>query len=203
MWFSFAEALLHVHECCECICSQTWIARSEVSGNKLLLSTKVAPPNSKYVTRCVYAEIPAVFNQQDIASLVVQRCALAALTLPTLLRLSFALLLPALHFRNALSYAMCSCYVCGTRGVTVFLDTNTTTLREFIDKVLVGSLAFNSPNINNNESFFFIEDRYVWVFMARGSFQQLALGIVEPPYSIDVCSQERLCAAHMPAPILC
>ena len=52
-----------------------------------------------------------------------------------------------------------NCYVCGTQGVTVFLDTHTTTLREFIDKILKTTLNFNEPYINNGESFEFLEAR--------------------------------------------
>jgi hypothetical protein len=43
--------------------------------------------------------------------------------------------------------------VCGTQGVTAFIDTNQTTLKEFIDKVLKSVLAFNEPTIDNNQSF--------------------------------------------------
>jgi len=52
-----------------------------------------------------------------------------------------------------------ACYVCGKRGVTLFIDTTTTSLRAFIDKVLVGALAFNVPNIDNNDGFNFLEER--------------------------------------------
>jgi hypothetical protein len=58
-----------------------------------------------------------------------------------------------------LSPVLCSCFVCGTRGCTVFLDTHTTTLREFIDKVLKGALNFNSPSIDNGREFVFLEER--------------------------------------------
>jgi ubiquitin-like 1-activating enzyme E1 B len=51
------------------------------------------------------------------------------------------------------------CFVCGTAGVTVYLDTHAMTLRAFVDRVLVGALAFNSPNIDNNDGFVFNEER--------------------------------------------
>jgi len=43
--------------------------------------------------------------------------------------------------------------------VTLFIDTHRTTLRQFIDKVLLGQLSFNSPNIDNGSMFNFIEER--------------------------------------------
>ncbi len=54
-----------------------------------------------------------------------------------------------------------SCAICGTMGLTVFIDTEVTTLRQFIDAVLKGFVSINSPNIDNNDSFNFIEERCV------------------------------------------
>ena len=60
-----------------------------------------------------------------------------------------------------------TCYVCGTQGVTVFLDTTQTTLRDFIDKVLVGALNFSAPSLDNNDGFVFEEERCVAGARAR------------------------------------
>jgi ubiquitin-like 1-activating enzyme E1 B len=51
------------------------------------------------------------------------------------------------------------CFACGTRGVTLFIDTHRTSLRAFIDAVLKERLGFAVPNVDNGEAFNFVEER--------------------------------------------
>lgn len=61
-----------------------------------------------------------------------------------------------------------SCFVCGTQGVTLFVDTSLTSLGTFIDVILKGSLGFNHPHIDNNGGFCFINDRRVRAQLVAG-----------------------------------
>lgn len=51
------------------------------------------------------------------------------------------------------------CFVCGTQSVGVRLDTGTMTLRALVRDVFIGALGFAAPNIDNGDSFNFVEDR--------------------------------------------
>jgi len=50
-----------------------------------------------------------------------------------------------------------NCKVCC--GVTVFIDTEKTSLRDLLDRVVKGPLGFKRPNISNDDGFDFIEER--------------------------------------------
>jgi len=49
--------------------------------------------------------------------------------------------------------------VCGQSQVTVFVDTTTTTLGQFIDRVLRGALGMVLPNIDNGSTLVFLPER--------------------------------------------
>lgn len=51
------------------------------------------------------------------------------------------------------------CFVCGTTGVTLFIDTQSADLETFISAVLKGRLSFNQPTIDNGGGFFFFDGR--------------------------------------------
>jgi ubiquitin-like 1-activating enzyme E1 B len=62
-------------------------------------------------------------------------------------------------YANVLPKPNPKCYVCGSQLMTLFIDTHVTTLKELQDNVLKGHLGFHAPNIDNNESFMFLEER--------------------------------------------
>ena len=48
--------------------------------------------------------------------------------------------------------------VCGAKRASVIIDTQTTTLRTFMDKVIIGHLGFSNPSFDNKESLYLEAD---------------------------------------------